>query len=404
MERGGQYFTGLVGLIGAAALVVWFAWRTIKNSDDPGRLIMKWVLTAAVAGMFLFCLFFFGRDGALVLPGLGAGFGVVLGIIWAPQLGAMLAKPITSFYDGGSAEVEARPFYAIARAKQKRGQYEEALAAIRGQLDKFPEDYEGWMLMAEIYARDLKDNAGAQNCIEEILRHGTHTPKNVAFALNCSSDWHLNLASDREAARFALERIVAMFPETEFAHSAAQRIPHLASDQMLAEQKERPRLALKHYDEHIGLRGEVADPRPKEDEPPAKAARLVSHLNDFPEDVEAREELAKIYADHYQRMDLATDQIEQLVASPGAGPKEIVRWLNMLADYHIRVDQDRPAAEAVLHRIMDLFPNTALAAKAESRLAYLEGEMRKNKTSQALTLGSYEENLGLKGQLPKTPG
>jgi hypothetical protein len=37
------------------------------------------------------------------------------------------------------------------------------------------------------------------------------------------------------------------------------------------------------------------------------------------------------------------------------------------------------------------------------RIAYLETEIRAKSKSQALKLGSYEENIGLKGQTPKTP-
>jgi hypothetical protein len=103
-------------------------------------------------------------------------------------------------------------------------------------------------------------------------------------------------------------------------------------------------------------------------------------------------------------MDLAAGQVEQLIATRGATQKEIARWLNMLADFHVRVDHDREAASAVLRRIIDLYPNTGVAGQAESRLAYLEGEFRRNTGSQVLKLGSYEGNIGLKGQIPRKPG
>jgi outer membrane protein assembly factor BamD (BamD/ComL family) len=172
---------------------------------------------------------------------------------------------------------------------------------------------------------------------------------------------------------------------------------------MLAEQKERPRLVLTHHDAYIGLRGEVADPRPPAEEPPAAAARFVNRLTEFPQDAEAREELAKIYADHYHRMDLASDQIEQLISTTGAGQKEVTRWLNLLADLHLRVDQDRSGAEAALRRVVSLYPKSAVASQAETRIAYLDSEMLKNKTSQALKLGSYEDNMGLNKKAEEPP-
>jgi tetratricopeptide (TPR) repeat protein len=394
---------GLAGLVGGALLTVWFVWHTVKQADDPGRVLYKWIITGVIFIILLglgAMISGSGRGGAFLIPAGAAAFGVVLGILWAPHLGAVLAKPLTSFYDGGAQEIEVRPFYAIARAKQKRGHYAEAIGEIRKQLERFPEDYEGWMLQAEIFATDLKDHASAQECIQELLRHKSHTPRNIAFALNRSADWHLSLASDREAARLSLEEIVARFPGSELAHIAEQRIAHLTTDQMLAEQRERPRLVVTRHEEYIGLRGEVADPRPPAEDPEAAARRLIAHLVEHPHDAEVREELARLYADSFQRLDLAIDQIDQLVATPGAAQKEVARWLNILADFQVSLAQDKVAARSALDRIIQLYPGTAVAAKAETRIAYLETEMRKNKKSQAIKLGSAEENLGLKSSRP----
>ena len=407
MEKAGQFVTGLLALVAGAALAIWVIWKTIKKSDDPGRVTYKWVISGVVFGILVYMaakIGGMGYAGAFIGPIVAAIFGVVLGILWAPHLGALIAKPFTSLYDGGEKELERRPLYSIARAKQKRGKYGEAIAEVQKQLEAFPEDFEGWMFMAEIYADDLKDNAEAQRCIGEVLGHGGHSPKNIVYALNRSADWHLRFASDRQAAREALEEITRRFPGSELAHSAAQRIAHLSSDKMLAEQRERPTIHLVHRDEHIGLEGKVADPRPAAEEPAAEAARLVEHLANYPEDVEAREQLASIYADHYGRIDLANSQIEELIALPGASQKEIARWLNMLVDFHVRVGQDRAGARATLERLRSLFPKSAVASLAESRLAYLEGEFRKNEKSQVLKLGSYESDIGLKGRVPRRPG
>jgi tetratricopeptide (TPR) repeat protein len=406
MERIASILLGTLVLFGSAALSIWAVWRTVKKAEDPGRVLFKWI----ISGIIFIILMFVGAGtkmgdmgSAFTVPIVAAVFGIVLGILWAPHLGAMLARPLTAFYDGGETEVEARPFYSIARANQKRGRYQEAIAEVRKQLAKFSEDYEGWMLLAEIYGDNLKDNLSAQDCINEILGHEGHAPKNIAFALNRAADWHLNLAADRDEARASLQRVVDRYPDTSFGHAAAQRLAHLATGQMLADQKERPRIALTRQDERIGLRGEVADPRPPVETADAAAGRLVQHLDDYPLDADAREELAGIYANHYRRIDLAADQLEQLIASPGVSAKQIARWLNMLADFHIALGPDRPAAEAALTRLVEEYPNTAAAANAEKRIAYMENEMRKNKTSQAMKLGSYDQNIGLMGQVPRDP-
>ncbi len=405
MQKLGPFLTIFAALLVCAALTAWFAWKTVKKSEDPARMIFKWIVSGVVFIILVIVglnIRRMGYAGAFIGPIVAAIFGIFLGILWAPHLGALIAKPFTSLYDDGDAEPELRPLYSIARAKQKRGLYQNAIAEVRKQLERFPTDYEGWMLLAEIHGDHLKDIPEAQRCVAEILSHEGHSPRNVVYALNRSADWHLELG-DRDAAREALELIPRRFPNSEFAHTAAQRIAHLTPDQMLAEGRERPTIHLVQRDERIGLEGKVADPRPPAEEPGVAAARLVQHLQTYPEDVDAREQLATIYADHYSRMDLAKDQIEQLIALPGVGQKEIVRWLNMVVDFHVRIDQDREAARAVLHRIMETFPKTAAASLAESRLGYLEGEFRRHKTSQVFKLGSYEDNLGLKGQVPKPP-
>ena len=406
MERLGQFLLGLTALLAGAALVLWFVWHTMKKSHDPGRILFKWTISF----VFLIVLVVlgaklgaFGYAGAFIGPITAAIFGIILAILWAPHLGAVLAKPITSFYDGGDEEVEVRPLYSIARAKRMRGKFEEAIAEVRKQLERFPADYEGWMLLAEINAKDLKDNISAQNCLEEILRQPGHSARNITYTLNQSADFHLELAADRESARLALEEIIRRFPETEYSHAASQRLAHLTTDQMLVDQRERPTIHLTRRDEYIGLQGRLADPRPVEQDAGIAAAELVAHLRMHPEDVEARERLATIYADDYGRMDLATDEVELLIAAPGATPKEIARWLNLLVDFHLRVDQDRAGAEAALQRVIQMFPNSAVAGLAESRLAHLDGEFRRNEKSQVLKLGSYEDNLGLKGRVPKKP-
>ena len=126
------------------------------------------------------------------------------------------------------------------------------------------------------------------------------------------------------------------------------------------------------------------------------ASSLVKHLEEYPEDGEARERLALIYAEHYQRLDMAADQIEQLVAQPNAPAKQVVHWLNMLADLQIKHAGDLDGARSSLQRIVDLYPRAAAAESAKTRAVHLALELRAKTKSQAVKLGSYEQNIGLK--------
>jgi len=118
-------------------------------------------------------------------------------------------------------------------------------------------------------------------------------------------------------------------------------------------------------------------------------------------DTEVREKLAVLYADHYQRLDLATDQLEQLISQPSQPMKQVVHWLNLLADLQVRHHADFDQAWLTLGRIIQLYPNHPAADLARNRMDLLRLEFKGKETSQAVKLGSYEQNIGLKRGLPK---
>jgi tetratricopeptide (TPR) repeat protein len=208
------------------------------------------------------------------------------------------------------------------------------------------------------------------------------------------ADWQLE-QSDLDAARAALERVIELLPDTEQAHLAAQRIAHLASPEHLEDLHEPRKIALKHYEDRLGLKGDSVAPPPSED-PTETARRYVEHLNAHPLDYEVREKLASIYANDFKRLDLATSELEQLIATPNQTPKNVAHWLNMLADFQIRLANDAEVARATLQRVLDLFPNSAAANTARVRMSQLKLELNQNIRQRTVKLGSYEQNIGLK--------
>ena len=91
---------------------------------------------------------------------------------------------------------------------------------------------------------------------------------------------------------------------------------------------------------NVGLLKSSEHLRPVATDPAQQAEEYVKHLEQHPLDIEAREKLAIIYADHYGRLDLATDQLEQLIQEPNQPAKLVVHWLNLLADLQIRGGAD----------------------------------------------------------------
>jgi len=126
----------------------------------------------------------------------------------------------------------------------------------------------------------------------------------------------------------------------------------------------------------------------------------VQHLEQHPLDHEAREKLAMIYAAHYQRLDLAADQLEQLIAAPNQTGKDVARWLNVLADLQLRHGADYDTIRQTLQRVIDLFPELAAGQLAQQRIELLRLELKGKEKSQVVKLGSYEKDLGLKSPRP----
>jgi tetratricopeptide (TPR) repeat protein len=377
------HVAGLVFVIAGAA---WLAWQTLRRSPDPAQLIVKWIISGGiVVGLALYARHNLGGAGsgaasggmaagyaeAMVIVGTIAAGGICLALIWGSAVGTWLVKPFTDILDGGDIEVDPRPFYSIAEARRKQGRSLEAVAEVERQLERFPDDVAGLLLLAEIQAEDLRDLAAATATIERLVQLPGHVPTTVAPALNRLADWHLKLGQDPDAARAALERIVELYPGTEQALLTAQRIAHLASPELLAERREPHRLKLAEYEPRVGLCEKPPDIRPRAPEPPAEAANLVRQLEVHPEDNEARERLALIYAEHYGRLDLAAEQFEQLIAQPSAPTRQVVRWLNLLADYQSTFGADVEAARRTLARIGQRYPESAAAAAAERHAALL---------------------------------
>ena len=76
-------------------------------------------------------------------------------------------------------------------------------------------------------------------------------------------------------------------------------------------------------------------------------------------DSDTREKLALLYAEKFQRLELAVDQLEQLIAHPSESVAHIGRWMNLFATLYIKHGGDIVGAEQVLHRLIERFPKSA---------------------------------------------
>ena len=303
--------------IGTAVLVAAggcaLAWRCLRKSVDPARLVFKWIFSAGLIFALTRILPHFPE---WTWPIIVVPFGIALGVTWASAAGSLMAGLITNSMDGGDVPVEAQPFYSVAETKRRNGQPQEAVALVREQLEEFPGDFRGVMLLASILAEDLQDLPGAQLTLEGWMDGPAATPQGLASALTAIADWHLQFARNPEGARAALQRIVRELPDSPAAHQAAQRLAHLPTAEYMAEGRTAAPVGLRPGGKDIGLRKEETEPGESSPDPDALAEEYVKQLEKHPSDTATREKLALLYAGHFHRLDLAVDQVEQLIALP----------------------------------------------------------------------------------------
>lgn len=384
---------GTLILLATLAVLGWLLYRSLKRSENPPKLLFKWIVTVFVLGAAAFLSR--GPVTPTLLPLILVAAACIT-ILWGASIGAIIAKPFTMIYDGGNEEIEPRPFYSIAEAQRKRGNLTVSIAHIRSQLDKFPTDYQGQMLLAEIQAENMNDLPGAETTIRRLCAQPGHSQRNIANALNLLADWHLKYDHDRDAALIAMQEIVTRFPDTEFGIQASQRIAHMTGSQQLLEPSTRQPIHLPHGIKYPGLLNSTALFAPKETDPEKQAAEYVAHLEQFPLDWDAREKLAVIYADHYKRLDLAEDQLNQLIEQPNQPVKQVVHWINLLADLQVRHGAGYEAARDTLVRIVERFPNHPAAELARNRMELIKLEIKVLEKTQLVKMGIYEQNIGLK--------
>jgi tetratricopeptide (TPR) repeat protein len=323
--------------------------------------------------------------------------GLAMVVTWRHSLIDIIANPLSSVFDGGNEPPEPKPYYSVALAKRKLNQPLEAIIEVRKQLAKFPNDFEGVMLLAGIQAEDLKDLPGAEITLDNFCNAPGVPPKQAAAAMNHLADWHLKLAQDTETARAAFEKILARYPDTELSLQAAQRIAHLSdlAKTFQAAHGGEP-TAVPEGVKNVGLLKSSEFLKPQGMKPGERAAVYVKHLEQHPLDMDVREKLAVLYADHYQRLDLATGELKQLIEYPHQPAKSVAHWLNLLADLQVRHGAGYDTVRETLELTIERFSGSAAAELAQTRLTHLKLELKGQTETPDVKLGVYEQNIGLK--------
>ena len=198
------------------------AYRLLSGGqEDISGLVLKMV----VSFFLISAMHIMGGLGAFsvmaVLP------GVLLALIWAAPLGEMLGGGVSGLLTGSGQTVEERPFYSVAETRRMKSDYVGAIQAIGEQLRKFPGDFEGQKLLAEIQMENLRDFDSAQTTLQNIADQPHQKTGDVAYVLTMLADWQLKHLDDKEVARGTWESIVQRFPNTRIELMTAQRLARM---------------------------------------------------------------------------------------------------------------------------------------------------------------------------------
>ena len=278
--------------------------------------------------------------------------------------------------------------YSRAIAKMKFGKFDEAEFEVIRELEKCDDDFEGWLLLAELYANHFNDLVGAGRTIRDLCDQPNVNPSQVAVALHRLADWQLKLGGDPIAARAALEEICRRFPGLHLDRMARQRITQLpATREALLEQRKGRTIRLPTAQTNFDETKLTTEPPLSEQQAEALANQCVEKLKGDPNDVEEREKLARILAERLQQINLATEQIELLIAMPEQPAPQIAKWLSLLAGWQIRYRPDGEMGRHILQRLVREYPNTPEAFEAQQRIYLMDAEQRLRK---ARAVEAYE--------------
>jgi hypothetical protein len=316
----------------------------------------------------LVCSAFLLPLAALIILALGWRFAGLAVTFWL--------LPIAQQVFALQPEENAAPIYTRAVVAMNFDKHVEAEAAVLEELETCEDDFNGWLLLAELYANHFNDLPGAENLIRETCSQPSITPSQFAVAFHRLADWHLKLGADPVSARGALLEICRRHPRSHLDKMARLRLDQLpgTKEELLAKSHRPIHLAplRRDLDETSG----PPAPTLTREEAYSSARQNIDQLKRDPDDIPARETLARLFAEELDEADLGLEQLELLLGMQNPPPGKSAEWLARMAAWQIRYKQNPAAARAILERLMRQYPQSHQAFSAQRRLNLMDMEAR----------------------------
>lgn len=350
----------IVGTYWSALTLGWVLMRAGKGLAGDARSDFKALCMTSLIGMFL------PAAGIAYLGG-----WQIMGLAVASML-----APIAGYAPSILRTQKMPPMYARAIAKMKFGKYSEAEWVIIQELEKREDDFEGWMMLADLYANQFNDMREAEQTVLEICDQPRTTPSQVSIALHRLADWYLKLAQDPDAARRALQTICDRLPGTHLARMAQLRLNQLPQNtQDLREQQTATPIPLPALGDQLDEPAQL-DMKMDRQKAAEMANNCAEKLRLDPNNVQAREKFARILTERLYKPDLGIEQMTLLLNMPEQPEAKRAEWLGTIAAWHIRYKQDPDTGRNVLERVVHEFPNSPQALVARRRIRLMDAEVR----------------------------
>lgn len=364
-NAGTIWFGTFLGVLGTGLLLIasyWapitIGWLLVRESlalQGEARSDFRALCLTSLAGTALPVLWLVWVGGWFT-----AGFGALL-----------VGLPIAGYGKTILRRPKQRPMYSRAIARIKFGKYSDAEMEIIRQLEHAENDFDGWLMLAELYATHFKDIPEAEQIILEVCDQPKATPSQISVALHKLADWQLAVANDPEAADRTLQVVKARLPATHLARMAELRRAQLPRSRRELQEQRQPRpIPLPALNDSPDVAASSMSP----EQATAQMNQLIEQLTRNPNNAADREKLARLLAEPLGRVDAAVEQLGLLVQMEDQIEAKRAEWLSLIASWQLKLQQDEPAAIETLERIVREFEHTPQAFAAHRRISLLRAE------------------------------
>ena len=377
-KGGSQWVELMLEYVGAGMMVIAFWWLAlflawllclaIKNMQDENRSTLRMVvvfgsvITLPISAFVILLGENLSSKSAFTGGGwLAGGFAASIWLL-----------PIVHYAMPLLIKRKTTTFYSAAVARMKLGKPEQAEAEILKQLEQAEDDYDGWMMMAQLYAEHYHDLDTADQTVRDLCAQPGLNPGQIYMALSKLADWHLTLGDDPISARSALEIVVKAFPGSHLGRMAQAKMGQIPGSRAdLLEQRKGRTLRLPSLRDLDTPEAEL--PRM---EAAAAANDCVNRLKADPDDIGTREKLAWLFAEQLGRADMGIEQTKLLLELPNQPENKRAEWMGQIGAWQLKHLQNKETGRRTLEQLIREYPNSPQAFTAVRRLGLLDVEIK----------------------------